>query len=937
MNSAQQIIEQLVCVLVSSQKKYTTEEDIVKAVEKARGIQQISDEEADEVVKDLESKLFVKIDRGSFLKDKNHKPWYLAAKKDITPKYWDRYRKYLQIYNGFAVNVVDELEKTTEDIMDLLGNPNSETGFVRRGLVIGDVQSGKTSTYTGLINKAADSGYKIIILLTGTIEKLRKQTQSRLDAGFTGIDSTAFINNKENNVGVGKIDRSVSGWSLTSTTSDFNTITATQFNGKLVDIKSPVLFVLKKNKSVLENLESWLRLRNSIDGKIASPMLMIDDEADNASINTKKDEDSPTAINGAIRKLLKLFTRANYVAFTATPYANIFINPNSESEMYDNDLFPGDFIYALTAPSNYIGANAIFSEGGKFSYLLKNNDDCGNYLPMGHKKDYDFIELPQSLKEAIASFYIVNTIRDLRGDTTVHRTMLVNISRFIAVQNQIAQVINGYCLNLTRQLQNYSQLGDEALRHEGIAFIKLVYDKHYSNLPNISNMNEKYFTWDNILKHMAKSVLPIVVRSVNGGNASKNLNYDECEEDGLRLIAVGGYSLSRGLTLEGLCISYFYRNSKMYDTLMQMGRWFGYRLHYADLCQIWMSDDSIEWYRYISDATEDLKIEVKKMQNAGRTPRDFGLGVRSDIHALYVTALNKMRSSEEVELTVSLSGRMIETPYISYDVVGNELNKVIVSKWLNKLNENGFDKATEKNGEKLATSSGIQILNVDSNYIVELIREVAISPFNLEFSVDSMTNAITENNSLEKWDVAIATGKKTDNNPSCLLGKYEIIPVSRKFGIREHHNKVEIQMSGSKSRLGSTNYAYIGLTKNEKEDIENSVKNRRSQEETDPNRINRAFSENDYFSNSGVKRNPILVIYPVALKCEDEKDSNELSLRKEEIAKNMNNVCIGFAVGIPSNGGKSISTKYRVNTIKYQELLGIDKDDYDEEIEENYD
>ena len=244
--------------------------------------------------------------------------------------------------------------------------------FLYRGLCIGDVQSGKTSTYIGLINKAADAHYRVIILLTGTIEKLRRQTQQRIDEGFIGLDSYAFTLEKDNvQVGVGAIDPNTSGWAVTSTTSDFNAATAKKIVGQLNNISAPVILVLKKNKSVLEKLERWLRFYNAnkTTKKIDLPMLLIDDEADNASVNTKKD-DEVTAINKGIRKLLVLFEKANYVGFTATPYANIFIDPDTEKEMLDHDLFPRDFIYALEAPSNYIGARSIFGENAPYAYML---------------------------------------------------------------------------------------------------------------------------------------------------------------------------------------------------------------------------------------------------------------------------------------------------------------------------------------------------------------------------------------------------------------------------------------------------------------------------------------------------------------------------------------------------------------------------------------
>lgn len=264
-------------------------------------------------------------------------------------------------------------------------------------------------------------------------------------------------------VGVGAIDPRVSCLSVTSTTSDFNAATAQKIIGHLDVINAPVVFVLKKNKSVLEKLEHWLRRYNTTPTAktISLPMLLIDDEADNASVNTKADD--ITAINKGIRKLLALFEKANYVGFTATPYANIFIDPDSEEDMLKQDLFPSDFIYSLDIPSNYLSARLMFGEDAPYAYMLESDDDCEHALPIKHKKEDTLCYIPESLKEAIAAFFIANAVRDLRGDVKSHRTMMINISRFIDVQNQISRLVDDYIHGLKEEIENYYMLGEEAL------------------------------------------------------------------------------------------------------------------------------------------------------------------------------------------------------------------------------------------------------------------------------------------------------------------------------------------------------------------------------------------------------------------------------------------------------------------------------------------
>lgn len=880
----------------------------------------LSEEEKVEVIASLHTKLSVRMDRGACVKEKDHVTWYYSAKKDLPSEFWDRYRTYLYKNGGLNSDVINSLDASTDEIMDMLGNPENEYIFQRRGLVLGDVQSGKTSTYTALINKAADAGYRIIIILTGTIEKLRRQTQGRLDEGFVGLDSTAFNRDKDNVlVGVGNINPSISGWAVTSTSSDFNTSTASKLSGKLSGINDPVLFVLKKNKSVLEKLEQWLRLYNAnqVDKKIYMPMLLIDDEADNASVNTRGEED-PTAINACIRKLLKLFVKANYVGFTATPFANIFINPDSTQEMLDDDLFPRDFIYALEAATNYVGARGIFYEDGKYSYMLHENDDCEYYLPQKHKKEFIPQELPKSMKEAIVSFFIANAVRDLRGQNKKHRSMLINISRFIAVQDLIRKAVDGYVREFQREIKNYYLIGNDAMQYPKFQFIKAVFDKHFAGMQNFE------FEWADIQIALHEAVASIVVRAVNGGNAPKNLNYDECEEEGLRLIAVGGYSLSRGLTLEGLCVSYFYRNSKMYDTLMQMGRWFGYRDGYADICQVWMGEEAIDWYSYISVASDELRREVRRMQAEKKTPKEFGLCIRSDITALLVTARNKMKTATDYTMTISLDGKVVETPYINMDKLIVSKNQELTKSWIANLRSEGFDYSIN---DGLAIKHP-QILNVPKKFITEYLNVFKSHYLNMDFRTNDLVNLIDSysDDTLEYWDIVIAGG---NGRLEEFCGK-SIQCIVRKFNIKM--DSKALQMSGKGSRLGSANFAKGGLSKKDVHKIEDAE--REYQKQIGEEHV---FSQELYFI-SGMKRNPLLVIYPVELKPDSkDKEGNVITdPKKKEVVDAIPTPIIGLSIGIPRISGKpSKIYQYKINLVKYRELLDID-DEYEEVDETGY-
>ena len=407
--------------------------------------------------------------------------------------------------------------------------------------------------------------------------------------------------------------------------------------------------------------------------------------------------------------------------------------------------------------------------------------------------------------------------------------------------------------------------------------------------------------------------MPITVRVINGGNAPKNLNYDEVE-DGLRLIAVGGQSLSRGLTLEGLCVSYFYRNSMMYDTLMQMGRWFGYRGGYDDICQVWMPDSAITWYSYISEATDELRREVRRMQQANRTPEDFGLCVRSDITALLVTARNKMKSAQDYRMTVSLSGRVVETPYMHRDAAILQRNAELTVEFLEKLKDSY---TLHKDDPKLALKAP-QYLDVKKEDILDFLSMYSSHGMNTDFHTDELVQLIEKNTdgTMDLWDVTIAGGKGKEVE----FPGFKVNAVTRGFAIRDEKGGA-LQMSGKNSRLGSRDHAKGGLSEDTAKEIEARERTRVG--------TDKELSQGAYFK-SGIKRNPLLVIYPVELAAkQDDPDT-----RKTAVIQATPVPVIGLSIGIPIIDGKEPQTfTYKINVVKSRELFGVDGDDF-EEIDE---
>ena len=379
-------------------------------------------------------------------------PWLREFKADRISDwhFWQRYQTYLKEFNGFSQNVVDKLDDLTDRILDRLFNPRRENiEICKKGLVVGQVQSGKTANYTGLICKAADAGFNVIVVLAGIHNNLRSQTQSRLDEGFLGFDTQAFIQKKERIIGVGNISNTKNAIAHSYTSSadrgDFSQQVAANA-GINFNNPQPILFVVKKNSSVLKNLNQWLGTQG-INGKIKNKsLLIVDDEADNASINTHTIDDEPTRINGQIRNILSLFSRSAYVGYTATPFANIFI------PQCDSDLFPKHFIINIPPPTNYIGPEKVFgtsanpdSDNEELLPIVNSINDFHNFVPNGHKLDDVkpcFEDIPDSLKIAVKSFIITCAIRIARGQGNKHNSMLIHVSRFQAWQNHIKDLVN---------------------------------------------------------------------------------------------------------------------------------------------------------------------------------------------------------------------------------------------------------------------------------------------------------------------------------------------------------------------------------------------------------------------------------------------------------------------------------------------------------------
>jgi hypothetical protein len=623
--------------------------------------------------------------------DDNHVPWLDGRRDSIRWRFWERYRTFL-IRRGMPQPAINAMHRITDRLLELLGNPAVEDApFDRRGMVVGDVQSGKTGNYTGLICKAADAGYKVIIVLTGMNNNLRSQTQIRLDEGFIGKISVPMGEATSRFVGTGEIDPSaIVDWCTNRLErGDFNFRAMSQFG--VHPGGRPLLLVVKKNGSVLDGVLEWIRTTaNSSDQQgprfTAMPLLLIDDEADNASVDTRQQQFNqgiadpnhrPTAINAKIRRILNRFDQASYVGYTATPFANIFIHPDAETGAEFQDLFPRDFIINIPSPENYVGAARIFGlvsdsddveDNPGLPDLVEEIDDYAastarretrGWMPPMHRSDHLPLyegesRVPPTLDRAIRSFALVVAARSARGQLRDHNSMLVHVTRFQAVQRRVVQQVQEALDALINEVRygGAAAMNElQALWQDGFVPVTAALD-----LPDCPPV-----PWTDVEPALRATVESIRVREINGSSADV-LDYDANRGNGLNVIAIGGDKLARGLTLEGLSVSYFLRGTTMYDTLMQMGRWFGYRPGYLDLCRLLTTTDHADWYGHIAQASEELRREFDRMEAIRARPIDFGLRVRSH-PTLTVTSRAKMRHG--TELRVSFAGDISETTVFS--------------------------------------------------------------------------------------------------------------------------------------------------------------------------------------------------------------------------------------------------------------------------------
>lgn len=677
--------------------------------------------------------------------------WYEGPKSDLN-SHWVRLKTHLkQKSNGWTDEMVHSLDIASTTVVSNLAPPKSEKPICIKGLVLGYIQSGKTANFSAAIAKAVDEGYKLIVVLAGMHNNLRKQTELRL--------REELVDPSDGKTCTTLTDVDDKG--------DFKRRQPVSANSQLNRKDGFTFVVLKKNSSVLRNFNSWLS-EASEDVIKNCPTIIIDDEADQASINTKKAEQDPTAINNHIRNLIQLFNVVSYVGYTATPFANVFI----DSEVSE-DLYPKDFLVTLDKPTTYYGTEELFGReavNGKeatdglpvIRYIP--NDEASHIINGAKNKNLEDSITP-SMKDAIYSFILGSAIRLCRGEWKNHMTMLIHFSHLTDPQGTVKSELEEFIEDLKYDLENNNQDLKNILLNLWTNDFSQVTSQILGRLDHV---------FEKVYKNAIKFTEHLEI-ILDNSLSDERLTFDRSVRDGEPLwgIVIGGNTLSRGLTLEGLTTSFFIRHSKAYDTLLQMGRWFGYRKGYVDVTRIFVTDTLINNFYNLATLEQEIRDEIRLMANNNEKPIDVALRIRK-LPGMIITANNKMRNSIASDLTYS--GSKIQTHQLNItDVKILKNNASIIEKLL--TDSKNFGKIGKIVFQDLDKCHLFK--NVPNETVMQFLDNFFVSENNAKYDKKLIQNYINEINELIpdfSWSVSLMSLK---NGKPINVGGFEVIPVRR--------------------------------------------------------------------------------------------------------------------------------------------------------------
>ena len=662
------------------------------------------------------------------------KPWYTAARQAERTFYWNAYSGLLQADPGWDAAAISRLDTATTSVVRRLADPSWAERYQSKGLVVGYVQSGKTANFTGVIAKAIDAGYRLIIVLTGTVEILRRQTQRRLDMELVGVENILggidennvdqvattdyhadqdWLDDKflRHGIPLHNLDDVPTIHRLSTFEGDYRRLhqglSTLDFRAgrELVDRGRPLydpvnlfhsdvrIAVVKKNSTVLKRLVDDLAEIRADLGEI--PTLIIDDEADLASVNTKKqkaqtlEEKERSAVNRRISDMLRVLERAQYVGYTATPFANVFIDPD-DSE----DIFPKDFIVSLDRPvDDYMGARDFHDLDVDYTDEKKTIDNSNE---KAFVRDLLAVEPGRQrveMQHSLDAFVLAGALKLYRRNPTGlrfrHHTMLVHESVKQVEHAELAEEIremwrrSGY--NSPGGIQRLRDLFDadfapvaKALhKRDTLAALRKGMPAP-SQLPMPATFEELVAgNWiGKALDLIDRGASPVIV--VNGASEKDYAQDDlDFQADDVWKILVGGAKLSRGFTVEGLTVSYYTRRTLQADTLMQMGRWFGFRRGYRDLVRLFIGRhvpaprgehvDLYEAFEAVVRDEEDFRAELVRYaavnERTGHPqirPEDVPPMVFQQVPWLKPTTGSKMYNAELVRQ--GIGGQLVDFP-----------------------------------------------------------------------------------------------------------------------------------------------------------------------------------------------------------------------------------------------------------------------------------
>lgn len=554
--------------------------------------------------------------------------WYPGPKPN--DQNWPKLQAYMHETLRWDSDTILSIDNTSTEVVGLMDNP-VQSVFRGRGLVVGYVQSGKTANMTAVIAKAVDAGYRFVIVLTGMTNSLRRQTQRRLVRDLC--------------------ERNKYGWyQHTNNDADFRSPANLWFQ-VTNDVQ---LAVIKKNVSPLTELLNTIRQTPEIL-RDRMPVLLIDDECDQAGVNATGSQYNMTAINRLIREIITALPRVQYVGYTATPFANILINPRTPEGVMD-DLYPEDFITALPLPQGYFGAESLFgrepinadeetpAESGLNMIRPVPQKDADAVRPPSRKAGGSFAPgIPPSLEEALTYFILASACRRARGQAKSHSSMLIHTTVYKRPHERHREAVAEWIEEFRAGLRTGTRQED----------LRNLWDEERSKV-NASRFGRVSETFEVIEPHI-DAVLEALELVVENSESETRLDFESGPKT---YIVIGGSVLARGLTIEGLVVSYFVRSTGQYDTLLQMGRWFGYRNGFEDLPRIWMTGELSSAFRDLATVEAEIRTDIATYRERDVTPADFAVRIRQ-IPGMTITAAKKMVAAEDCD--ISYSGEHLQT------------------------------------------------------------------------------------------------------------------------------------------------------------------------------------------------------------------------------------------------------------------------------------